>query len=128
MVRPKKQIPPARKIKVTIRLSETEYETLKYDAKRARRSFADYARALLFEHRPIVHNEFVYDCSDMLKVFRNLGNITGSLNQIAKQLNQRKALTEKDKKIISDCIAEIMKMRNEVKKEIGEYRGNCETH
>ena len=104
------------------------YDVLTADAKAARLPRTEYIRQLITNHHPVVKQEVVFNSSELLIVFRNLGNITGNLNQIARHLNQGGQMTDDMRKSILDCIAQILQMRDQVKEMAGEYRGDRETY
>lgn len=124
MVRSKKQLPKASKYKVDARFNDELYHLLVDYAKNAHMSKGEYIRSLVAGVTPTTKTEITYDCSDMLKIFRNLSNVTNNLNQIAKKLNQGYPLDEKRWKQIVYWMNEIMTMRDELKKEVGSYRGD----
>lgn len=128
MARPKKTLPEAREHKFTIRLSTEEDIILNSRAAKAGLSRSQYIRSLIYGKTPSIKYEIVYNSPEILKIFRNLGNITGNLNQIAKHLNQGGAFSMELRKEVSGCIAQILHIRDNVERLVGEYRGNSETH
>ena len=128
MSRPKKEHAPVRDHKFTIRLSPIEDELLETLANKSKLSRADYIRSLIAGKTPTIKYELVYNSEEILKIFRNLGNITGNLNQIARHLNQGGTFDQELKNEVSGCIAQILHIRDDVKEMVGEYRGNSETH
>ena len=128
MTRPKKTIPPAKECQITIRMTQELFDVLTKDAKAAKMPRSEYIRHLILGRTPAVKYEIVYNSPEILKIFRNLGNIAGNLNQIAKHLNQGDVFTRELKQEVAKCIAQILHIRDEVKEMVGEYRGNSETH
>ena len=126
MVRPKKDY--LKPHVLTLRVSDVELEVINTYAKKSGLSRSAYLRRAILGKTPSVKYEIVYNSPEILKIFRNLGNIAGNLNQIAKHLNQGDVFTRELKQEVSKCIAQILHIRDEVKEMVGEYRGNSETH
>ena len=124
MARPKKESPPPKDYQITLRMTKDLYDVLTADAKAARLPRTEYIRQLITNRHPVVKQEVVYNSEELLKVFRNLGNISGNLNQIARYLNQGGTMTNEMWKEVSGCIAQILHMRDQVKEMAGEYRGD----
>lgn len=124
MTRPKKQSPPPKTKQLTIRFTEDLYECLTEDSQKARLPRTEYIRSLILNHHPVIRYETVFDSKELLSVFSDLGKIGSNLNQIARHLNQDNPLDESMKKEIQICIAELYKMRDALKEQAGEFRGN----
>lgn len=114
--------------RVTVRMTEAQYDLLESYASKSGLSLAEYARSALVGKFPPIKYEIVYNSPKILKIFSDLGHISGNLNQIARHLNQGGAFTESLKKEVSGCIAQILHMRDNVQEVVGEYRGHSETH
>jgi len=112
---------------LTLRVSDDELELINGYAKKAGLSRSAYLRKAVIGKIPPIKYEIVYNSPEILKIFRNLGNITGNLNQIAKHLNQGGAFSMELRKEVSGCIAQILHIRDNVERLVGEYRGNSET-
>lgn len=128
MARPKKDIPPAKECQITLRMTQTLFDVLTKNAEAAKLPRTEYIRELITGKNPPVKYELVYNSEEILKIFRNLGNIAGNLNQIARHLNQGGTFDQELKNEVSGCIAQILHIRDDVKEMVGEYRGNSETH
>lgn len=126
MARPKKDY--LKPHVLTLRVSDTELDVINTYAEKAGLSRSAYLRRTILGKTPSVKYEIVYNNPEILKIFRNLGNIAGNLNQIARHLNQGDAFTRELKQEVSGCIAQILHIRDQVKDMVGEYRGNGETH
>ena len=126
MARPKKEY--SKPHMLTLRVSDDELELINGYAKKAGLSRSAYLRKVVIGKIPPIKYEIVYNSPEILKIFRNLGNITGNLNQIAKHLNQGGAFSMELRKEVSGCIAQILHIRDNVERLVGEYRGNSETH
>lgn len=124
MARPKKQIPPAKDHQLSIRFTEELFDVLTADAEAAGLPRTEYIRQLITNHKPVVKQEIVFDSSELLQVFRNLGRLGSNLNQIARFLNQGGTMTNSMWKEIKECISEIYEIRDAVKEMAGEYRGS----
>ena len=124
MARPKKQSPPVKEIIKPIRFTEEQVEIIEKNARAAHMTFSEYIRSAALGKQIHAHYEVVYNSEELLQVFRNLGNISGNLNQIARYLNQGGRMTNEMWKTVSDCIAQILHMRDQVKEMAGEYRGD----
>lgn len=124
MARPKEKLPPSKDYQITLRMTKEMYDVLTEDAKAARLPRTEYVRQLISNRHPVVKKEIVYNSEELLKIFRNLGNISGNLNQIARYLNQGGKMTNEMWKAVSDSIAQLLHMRDEVKRLAGEYRGD----
>ena len=124
MARPKKQIPPAKDHQLSIRFTEELFDVLTADAEAAGLPRTEYIRQLITNHKPVVKQEIVFDSSELLQVFRNLGRLGSNLNQIARFLNQGGTITNSMWKESKECISEIYEIRDAVKEIAGEYRGS----
>lgn len=124
MARPKKLLPPSKPHQISVRFTNELYEVLSKNASQAHMTKGEYIRQLIAGKRPIIHQEVVFENKELLEVFRNIGKIGGNLNQIARHLNQGEKMTNEAWKIITDCISQLLQMRDEIKEMAGEYRGN----
>lgn len=120
MAKPKKSIPPVKNREIKIRFTEELYDVLTNDALAAHLPRTEYIRQLILDHHPVIKQEVVFDSTEVLEIFRGLGNCRGNLNQIAKHLNQGGEPGEQ----VIDCISELYEMRNKLEEIVGEYRGS----
>lgn len=123
MGRPKKEMPPSKGRKFTIRLTDVMYESLEQDAVKAGLSVSEYARELLLNNRPVVKHEIVFDSEELLHVLGDMGKIGSNLNQIAHHLNGGGGWSESLKSEVLQGVIAIYKIRDMVKEMAGEYRG-----
>ena len=123
MSRPKKEIPPSKGRKVTIRMTEVMYESLEQDAIRAGLTVSDYARELLLDNKPVVKQEIVFDSEELLHVLGDMGKIGSNLNQIAHHLNGGGRWSGELKSEVMQAVIALYKIRDMVKEMSGEYRG-----
>lgn len=94
------------------------------DAKAAGLPRTEYIQKLITNRKPVVKQEIVFNDSEILQIFRNLGHYGANLNQIARYLNQGGTVTNQMGKDIREYIAEIYNIRDAVKEIVGEYRGS----
>ena len=123
MGRPKKEMPPSKGRKFTIRLTDVMYESLEQNAVKAGLSVSEYARELLIDHKPVVKQEIVFDSEELLHVLGDMGKIGSNLNQIAHHLNGGGGWSANLKSEVLQGVIAIYKIRDMVKEMAGEYRG-----
>ena len=123
MGRPKKEMPPSKGRKFTIRLTDVMYESLEQDAVKAGLSVSEYARELLLDHKPVVKQEIVFDSEELLHVLGDMGKIGSNLNQIAHHLNGGGGWSANLKSVVLQGVIAIYKIRDMIKEMAGEYRG-----
>ena len=121
----KKDIPPAKEHFVGVRMTDEMWSVLEKNAELAGISPSEYIRRLILNQKIVFKPELVFESTELLDVFRNLGKIGGNLNQIARHLNEGGTFTEGMAKEVSECITVLHDMRDEVKEMAGEYRGDC---
>ena len=124
MGRPKKEMPPSKDRKFTIRLTDVMYESLEQDALKAGVSVSEYARELLLDHKPVVKQEIVFDSEELLHVLGDMGKIGSNLNQIAHHLNGGGGWSGELKNEVLQGVIAIYKIRDMVREMSGEYRGS----
>ncbi len=123
MTRPKKDIAKPRML--TLRVSEEELELINGYAHKANMSRSEYLRRVVLGKTPPVKYELVFNDPKILKIFSNLANITGNLNQIAHHLNAGRGWSDQLRTEVTEAIYEVREMRKELKELTGEYRGDC---
>ena len=123
MGRPKKEMPPSKDRKFTIRLTDVMYESLEQDALKAGVSVSEYARELLLDHKPVVKQEIIFDSEELLHVLGDMGKIGSNLNQIAHHLNGGGGWSGELKNEVLQGVIAIYKIRDMVREMSGEYRG-----
>ncbi len=126
MGRNKKNFPPTKEVNFHFRMTQELYDVLQAEATASNLSLSDYVRKILTSRKPIIKRttEIVFDSTELLQIFRNLGAYGNNLNQIAAHLNTGGNMTNNMWKDIKDCIAEIYEIRDAVKEMVGEYRGS----
>ena len=128
MSRPKKDFPPKRTRYIHFRVTDDMYELIADEAEKARMSVSEYCRKLATDHKVTVHQEMVFDSSELLKQLGDMGKIGSNLNQIAHHLNEGNPMYEDMKKEIYRCITDIKEIRDNIRSITGEYRGDIKTH
>lgn len=123
MSRPKKDMPPCKDRKVTIRMTDVMYESLEQDAMRSGRTVSDYARELLLDNKPAIKQEIVFDSEELLHVLGDMGKIGSNLNQIAHHLNGGGGWSGELKNEVMQAVIALYKIRDMVREMAGEYRG-----
>lgn len=125
-----------------LRLNDTEYDVISEYAKHARLPLAEYARKQLTNKKVDVKYEIVADVPELKKLVTEFNRIGNNLNQIARHFNIQTATgslyahhgkpddihSHEMRKAVSQCITEILGMKQEVLKMAGDFYGNTETH
>ena len=125
MARTKKSTPPSKVKQLPVRMTEDLYEILSNDAMAVGLSKGEYIRRLIVRSHPVLKPEIVFNDPRLLKALGDLGKVGSNLNQIAHHLNGGGMVTDTLCSDIRVALAELSKMRNEIKEMAGEYRGNC---
>jgi len=123
MVRPKKDL--SKPNMLTLRVSDTELDIINGYADKSGLSRSAYLRKTIIGKTPPIKYEIVYNSPKILKIFSNLANITGNLNQIAHHLNAGRGWTDELRREVNEAIIEVREMRKELKELVGNYRGDC---
>ena len=103
MSRPKKEEPKNRRI--TIRVTETEYELFAEEAEKQKMTLAEYIRQRAIHNRTEVHYDINPINEDYKKLLIEHHKIGINLNQIARHLNTGGAVTEEILSEIRKAIA-----------------------
>ena len=122
MVRPKKDL--SKPNMLTLRVSDTELDVINGYAEKSGLSRSAYLRKTVIGKTPSIKYEIVYNSPEILKIFSNLANITGNLNQIAHHLNAGRGWTDDLRREVNEAILEVREMRKELKELAGNYRGD----
>ena len=125
MNRPTKEMPPARDHRITIRITNDLYELLKQEARDSGTTIAELVREKITSRTVVVRPEIVFNDQRILNALGDIGKIGSNLNQIAHHLNGGGMVTTSLCSDIRAALAELFRMRNEIKEMAGEYRGNC---
>ena len=106
-------------------LSEELYNVLTNDALAAHIPRTEYIRQLILDHHPVIKQEVVFDSTEVLEIFRGLGNCRGDiLIKLPKHLNQGGEPNGQVRNQVLDCISELYEMRDKLEEMVGEYRGS----
>ncbi len=128
MTRPKKEKELSHSHHITLRLTETQYETITKAAKEARLSRSDYIRQQLLKGKVAITYDFRVDLPELQKLTLEFHNIGNNLNQIAKYFNTGGIHSQEMRNRINQCICKLFDLRKEVLKMAGDYHGNTKTH
>lgn len=91
--RKKKTLPPAKERKVTIRLTEEQYEVVIGNAKLSQLSLSEYIRRCLLNQNIPEYNIIIHDEHEILEELHKINKLGNNLNQIAGHLNQGDKMT-----------------------------------
>lgn len=128
MPRKKKDFPPKKEHFIGFRLTDDLYDVISQEAEKARLSVSEYCRKLATDHKVTIHQEMTFDSSELLKELGDMDKIGSNLNQIAHHLNEGYPFSEDMKKDVYACITDIKEIRDNIRKVIGQYRGDTKTH
>lgn len=84
----KKELPPARNRKLTIRLTDEMYEVLHRDAEAAMISDSECVRQMILSRKIKYAPTVVHDDSAILEELHRINKVGSNLNQIARYLNE----------------------------------------
>ena len=91
--RKKKTLPPPKKHRITIRLTEDEYEVLKRDCQSSQLSVSEYIRRLLLHREIPIYPIIIHDDRELIEELYKINKVGNNLNQIARHLNQGGMMT-----------------------------------
>lgn len=127
MARPKKSESAVLTHRLSVRLSDTQYEIIKSYAEEMGMSMADYIRHQAIHGNINISYPIVVSVPDIQKLTLQFGRIGGNLNQIAKYFNTGGMQSRSIREDIDECIAELMKLSKEVSEMAGKFNGNTKT-
>ena len=122
MGRKKKEMPPNKDHVIAFRVTDDLYDAIASDAAKAHLSVSEYCRQMATGRKITVHEEIVFDSSELLSILGDMGKIGSNPNQIAHHLNGGGAFSENLKSEVYQGIIAIYKIRDMVKELAGEYR------
>lgn len=128
MARPEKEKELSRSHHITLRLTETQYQTITEAAKEAKLSRSDYIRQQLLKGKVIITYDFRVDIPELQKLTSEYHNIGNNLNQIAKYFNTGGIHSQEIRQRINQCISELFDLRKEVLKMAGDFHGNTKAY
>ena len=127
MARPKKSDSAVLTHRLSVRLSDTQYEIIKSYAEEMGMSMADFIRHQAIHGKINISYPIVVSVPEIQKLTSQFGKIGSNLNQIAKYFNtggmQSKAIRED----INECVAALMQLSKEVSEMAGNFNGNTKT-
>ena len=115
MSKTKSKIRDKREKRITIRLTEDEYERILSEADSANLSIAEYVRSQLKNGKVIARYEVVTEKETRRKLAEEYHKIGINLNQIAHHLNGGGEATDSLIVSIEHCVSELRKLRRELK-------------
>ena len=142
MARPKKDNELTYTRQINLRFTDTQYDIVCKASKEAGLSISEYIRKQLMKGKVIAKYEIVADVPELKKLITEFNRIGNNLNQIARHFNIQAATgslyarhgkpddihSHEMRKAVSQCITEILGMKQEVLKMAGDFYGNTETH
>ena len=127
MARPKKEADDRKSKRISLRLTETEYEVYKEFAWRSGFSLSELIRLMMINGKVSYRLPIVAKMPQLKEITAQLAGIGNNLNQIARHLHTGGLLTDELQKDINTCVEDVMQMRKEVLTLAGDYRGNSHT-
>lgn len=128
MARPEKEKELSRSHHITLRLTETQYQTITDAAKEAKLSRSDYIRQQLLKGQVIITYDFRVDIPELQKLTLEYHNIGNNLNQIAKYFNTGGIHSQEIRQRINQCVSELFALRKDVLKMAGDFHGNTKAY
>ena len=114
--------------RITIRLDDAQYEIIQGSAKEAGMSISEYIRQQAVFGKVEIHNHIVADFPKLEKLAQEFSAIGNNLNQLTRYFHMGGLKSQAMTNELTRCINEIMRMRKDVMKMAGEYRGYTPTH
>ena len=123
MARPKKQKELRKEKRITVRLTDVEYEIIAENAKRTGKSIAEFVRDQAVHREVKIIYPIVVDLPELQPLTDQFQRIGDNLNQIAKYFNMKGLHPMAVRQEINACIMALMDLRKEVLKLAGVFRG-----
>ena len=114
MARPEKDKYEQHQRKVTIRLTEEQYELVESNAKRMGVTVAEYGRQQMVFGKVEVRYSICIPLEEAREITRLLANATGNLNQIAKYFNMGGLRSREVREQINAAVESIFDIRRKV--------------
>ena len=111
-------------VRITLRLTEEEYEVLKKDALQAKMSAAVFARSVVMQRNVTINYKVVADMEDVRSIGRELHAIGNNLNQIAQYFHTGGARSEYILQEINSGIKNLERIRKTLEKLAGDGNGS----
>lgn len=122
MPRKKKSYPPVKSKAIHFRVTDDMYQIISEDAAKAHLSVSAYCRDVVLNRKITIHQEIVFDSTELLAILGDMGKIGSNLNQIAHHLNSEEPWTNNMKSEVMQAIIALYKIRDMIKALAGEYR------
>ena len=126
MARPKKEADARKSKRITIRLTETEYEVYKEFARRGGFTLSELIRLMMVNGKVSYRMPIVADMPQLKEITAQLAGIGNNLNQIARALNSGFP----DQSIESEirrALGDLAEWKYEILQEVGSAIGNDQT-
>ena len=123
MARPKKNLPPARTHRITVRLTDEMFDVVTRDAKAANLSNAEYIRQLILKRTIKYAPTIVHDDTKIIQELGQMGKIGSNLNQIARYLNQGGSMTNPLAKELRETLQHLTDCCNTLNQKVEEEYG-----
>lgn len=123
MARPKKQTELRKEKRITVRLTDVEYEIIAENAKRTGKPIAEFVRDQAVHREVKIIYPIVVDLPELQPLTDQFQRIGDNLNQIAKYFNMKGLHSMAVRQEINACIMALMELRKEVLKLAGDFRG-----
>lgn len=111
-------------VRITLRLTEDEYEMLKEDALQAKMGVAVFARSIVVQRNVTINYKIVADMEDVRSIGRELHAIGNNLNQIAQYFHTGGARSEYILQEINRGVKDLEKIRKDIEKLAGDGNGS----
>ena len=105
--RKKKTLPPPKKRRITIRLTEDEYVVLKKECELSQLSVSEYIRRLLLHRKIPIYPIVIHDDRELIEELHKINKVGNNLNQIARYLNQGGVMTNPLAKQLKDIASHL---------------------
>ena len=128
MARPKKEKELTRSHHITLRLTDTQYDTVTEAAEAAGMSRSSYIRQQLLHGKVIIKYDLRVDVPELQKLTSEFHRIGNNLNQIAKHFNTGGLHSQEIRSRINRAITDLYKLRKEVIKMAGDFHGYTEAY
>ena len=110
--------------RVTIRLTDAEYEIMKRYAKEAGTTVSEYMRQMILKGSVSISYEMVVSMPELKAMARDLEGACNNLNQIAKYFHTGGTRSREIQMDINACISAIFKIRDSMARLEGDHLGD----
>ena len=126
MARPRRERELHKNKKIDFRLTESQYEIIEANSKRAGMTISEYVRRQSVYGTVKVSYPIVAELPALQKLTNEFAAVGNNLNQIARYFNMGGLQSKAMREDINSCIEEIMKLRKEVLEMAGDFHGCTE--